>query len=257
MLPKIQEIVFEYLAAEREKEQREPSLVKGLHANASSAGACARQIAFRISGLAPSNPITSDALFNFSIGDAIHEIIQTAMLYRIPTAVDEVKGAIDVITCRADLLYPAEDHKLVCCEIKSVSDFAFKLATGAKLKSNGQWNKKDQVGEGPKPENILQVGISAKAIGADYVTIIYVRKTATKGEPICAEWRFAMSDIEDKVDAEISRLKAIVGQVEGSEMPDREYQGQIIDPKAKKYPCTYCSYADACIKLGPGVVKIA
>ncbi len=257
MLPSVQQIVFEHLAAERDKREREPSLVQGLHANASSAGACARQIAFRIAGLAPSNPITGDALFNFSVGDAIHEVIQKAMLAKIPGAMVEVRGVVDgFITCRADALYPAEDCKSVCGEIKSVSDFAFKLATGAKLKSNGQWNKKDQVADGPKLEHILQVGISAVAVGAYYVAIVYARKTATKGEPVAHEWRFKLSDIRDKVDAEISRLRAIVGQVGANLMPDREYQGEILDPKAKKYPCSYCSYAQACVQLGPGEVEI-
>ncbi len=162
-----------------------------------------------------------------------------------------------IITCRADLVYPAEDGLLVCDEIKSVSDFAYKLATGAKLKSNGQWNKKDQVAEGPKPEHILQVGISARAVGAAYVSIVYARKTATKGEPVTAEWRYKLVDIYMKVQDEISRLKAIVAQVDANLIPDREYQGQIISPHAKKYPCTYCGYAEACMKLGEGQVKIA
>lgn len=258
MLRKIQDIVFDYLAAERDAEEREPSLVSGLHANASSAGACARQIAFRVSGVAASNPITPDALFNFGIGDAVHDKIQCAILAAEPQAEAEIKGVIeDFITCRADLKYPAEDSKTVCCEIKSVSDFGFKLATGAKLKSNGQWNKKDQQAEGPKRENILQVGITAKSIGAEYLAIIYARKTAAKDEPIMWEWRYTVSEKENEIQGEIERLRTIVEMVKTNRMPDREYQGQIIEnPKNTRWPCGYCSYRDACIQLGAGEVAI-
>lgn len=259
MLTPIQEIVFDYLATEREAEERAPSLLAGkLHANASSAGACARQIAFRVSGVAPSNPITSDALFNFSAGNAIHDKIQAAILAKIPEAEKEVNGVIeDFITCRADLRYPAEDSKIVCCEIKSVSDFAFKLATGAKLKSNGQWNKKDQQAEGPKPEHILQVGISAKSLEADYLSIVYTRKTAAKGEPIMREWRYSLAEVWDAVQSEIERLKTIVGLIKAHVLPDREYRGEIItNPSKVKWPCGYCQFKEACVQLGEGEVEI-
>lgn len=258
-LKPIQDLVFDYLAAEREAEQRQPSLLAGkLHANASSAGACARQIAFRVSGVAASNPITGDALFNFGVGDAIHDKIQAAILAKVPGAEKEVSGVVeDFITCRADLKYPAEDGKIVCGEIKSVSDFAFKLATGAKLKSNGQWNKKDQQAEGPKTEHLLQVGVSALSIGADYLSIVYSRKTATKGEPVMWEWRYSLKFFREGVQAEIDRLRDIVETVELRRMPDREYQGEIIENPAKtKWPCSYCGFKDACIELGPGEVEI-
>ncbi len=257
-LQKIQDVVFEYLAAERDKREREPSLVDGLHANASSAGACARAIGFRVAGLPASNPLTGDALFNFSVGDAIHEIIQRAMLAKIPSATAEIKGVVGgIITCRADLKYVAEDGKYVCCEIKSVSDFAYKLATGAKLKSNGQWNKKDQVAEGPKREALLQASLSAKALGADYVAIIYARKTASKDDPIIAEWRYKIEDLEDEIQTEFERLKSIVEMVKSNVIPDREYNGEVITNPAKaRWPCGYCGHKNSCIQLGEGEVQI-
>lgn len=258
-LPSVETILFEYLVKERETEERAPSLLAGkLHANASSAGACSRQIGFRVLGIEASNPITGDALFNFSVGDAIHDQIQTAILAKVPDAEKELNGVVeDFITCRADLKYPSEDSKSVCCEIKSVSDFAFKLATGAKLKSNGQWNKKDQQGDGPKPEHLLQVGISAKSLDCDYLCIVYARKTAAKGEPIIAEWRFRINELSDKIEAEIKRLKLIVAMAENRQLPPREYQGETIyDPAKTKWPCSYCGYLDTCTKMGAGVIPL-
>ena len=180
------------------------------------------------------------------------------MLAGIPGAEMEINGVIeDFITCRADLKYPAEDGQVVCAEIKSVSDFAYKLATGAKLKSNGQWNKKDQVAEGPKREHILQVGISAKSIGAAYLCIVYTRKTAAKDEPIIAEWRFKINELSDKIDAEIERLKGIVQLVINGQLPPREYEGEsIYEPLKKRWPCSYCSYLTACSKLETGIVPL-
>jgi len=257
-LPRVEEILFEHLIAERETRERAPSLLPDtLHANASSAGGCARAVGLRMAKL-EGEPVSADALFNFYIGDAIHDKIQAAMLAKIPKAEKEVNGVIeDFITCRADLKYPAEDSKSVCCEIKSTSDFGFKLATGAKLKSNGQWNKKDQKAEGPKREHILQVGISAKSIDADYLAIVYARKTAAKDEPIIHEWRFKVEDFEGAIQDEIARLKHIVELVRGGRIPDREYQGGVIDnPKTVRFPCGYCQYLKPCLTLGAGEVEI-
>lgn len=257
MLPKVEEILFEHLVSERDARERAPSLLDVPHANASSAGGCARAIGFRVAKI-DGVAMTADSLFNFYIGDSIHDKIQAAMLAKIPEAEKEVNGVIeDFITCRADLKYPADDSKTVCCEIKSTSDFGFKLATGAKLKSNGQWNKKDQKAEGPKREHILQVGISAKSIGADYLAIVYARKTAAKDEPILWEWRFRVGDFEEEIQAEIARLKYIVGLVCKGILPDREYQGGIIDnPKTVRFPCGYCNYYATCLSLGPGEVEL-
>ncbi len=259
MLDPIEEILFKHLVAERQKEERAPSLLADKpHANASSAGGCARAIGFRVAGVEPSNPITGDALFNFSIGDQIHDTIQTAILAAIPGAEKEINGVIeDFITCRADLKYPAADGEMVCTEIKSVSDFAYKLATGAKLKSNGQWNKKDQKAEGPKREHILQVGISAKSIGAAYLCIVYTRKTAAKDEPIIAKWRFRINELSDKIDAEIARLKEIVQLVISEKLPPREYEGNtIFEPLKTRWPCSYCGYLAACSKMDSGVIPL-
>lgn len=251
-LPRIEDLVFKHLEAQRAAEERVPSLLEGIpHANASSAGACARQIGYRVAGIEVSNPVTGDALFNFSLGDHVHDQIQSALMAAIPNCQIELNGVVeDFITVRADLLYPAEDGKLVCGEIKSVSDFAFKLITGAKLKSNGQWNKKDQKAEGAKPDNVLQCGISAKALNAEYMHIIYARKTAAKEEPIFAEFRFKIKDLDDKIQAEIERLRWIVRAIKNNTLPAREFEGRIIENPAKeKWPCLYCGFLETCSKL--------
>jgi len=242
----------------RSVREREPSLIPGLHANASHAGQCARKIGFQIAGLAPTDPPDGNSLVNFAIGDAIHNLVQTAMFNHTFAVEDEVKGTVeDFITVRADLTYPAEDG-LVCCEIKSISDFAFEKATGAALKSNGRWKKKEpDPPAGPNVEHILQCGISAKAFDATYLAIVYVRKTAAKDEPVLWEWRYTAAEHQDAIQGEIARLRAIVDLLKADTLPDREYQGEIIEsPSRVKFPCGYCSHREACLEAGPGELKI-
>ena len=255
-LPSVQSILFQHLIAQNEARERQPSLLPGLHANASSAGGCARAIGFKVLSIPASNPMTGDSLFNFHVGNAIHDIIQKAVITAHPDAEAEVSGVYeDFITVRADLKYPAEDGMIVVGEIKSISDFGFEKATGLSLKSNGRWKKKEIEPEGPKPEHLLQTLISAKALQAAYVAIIYIRKTAAKDEPVAYEWRFVASAFEDRLYAEIERLRSIVDLAKQGRLADREYNGEILqNPDKVRFPCGYCSYLNICLGLGSGVV---
>jgi hypothetical protein len=255
MLPRVQDILFDYLAS-AQKQYLAPTEIRS---RVSSAGKCARAIGLQISGLTATNPPDGYSLVNFHIGDAIHDMVQKAIIAHWPDAQTEVEGSIDdFLTGHCDVLYTAEDGEKVVCEIKSIADFGFELATGAELKSNGRWKKKEKVIEGPKREHKLQASIYAIMLRAKYVAIVYVRKTATKGEVVTWEWRFNLRELYDIASEEISRQRAIVAQVRASELPEREWEGAIItDPAKTKWPCGYCDFQDACLKLGPGVVKIA
>jgi hypothetical protein len=205
-----------------------------------------------------SNPLTPDSLVNFYIGDSVHDVVQRAIVAKWPNATIETTGVIDdFLSGHSDVLYDAEDGQQVVCEIKTVSDFAFELATGAELKSNGRWRKKDREAEGPKPEHLLQALIYARMHSAAYISIVYVRKTAAKDEPILHEWRFTVAEFDEQVDAEITRLKDIVETVRSGKLPDREYNGEIIkNPANVKFPCGYCSHLSACLNTGWGTVEI-
>lgn len=261
MLPKIEEILHQHLIAAREAREREPSLLDGiLHANASDAGKCARAIAFKMVDFPATNPPGPDSLINFYIGDVIHDIVQRSIISKWPNAQAEVRGKLDdYITVRADVLYSAEDEKLVTCEIKTVSDFAFEKATALKLKSNGRWARKTQEAEGPKREHVLQNTIGAKILNADYIALVYIRKTAAKDEPILFEWRYRVERFTEETERELARLKGIVDLMREGKLPEREYEGKIIEnPLKVKFPCSYCGFLDACVseQIGPGVVQI-
>jgi len=258
-LPRVEEILHDFLLAERDaREARRDPLPNVMHASASSAGGCARAIAFRVAAVPASNPPAADSLVNFYIGDSIHDIVQRAIVGRLPDATTEVTCSLDdFLSGHADVLYGADDGEKVVCEIKSVSDFAFELATGAELKSNGRWRKKDRQAEGPKREHLLQNLIYARMLEAKYIAIVYARKTAAKDEPILHEWRFIANDFKDEAEVEIARLRNIVALVRQGKYPDREYRGDIIqNPLKVKFPCGYCSYLSACVNVGWGEVEI-
>lgn len=266
MLPKVEEILFEHLAVLRDaREKRPPLLPEGtLHTSPGMAGQCARAIGLKVAKLEPTNPPDAKSLFNFYLGDAVHDAVQRSIKNKWSNAIiDDGKntdtGGIieDFLEGYADVLYAAEDNKMVVCEIKTVSDFGFELATGIELKSNGRWRKKDREIEGPKREHLLQAGIYSFIHKADYIAIVYARKTAAKDEPVTHEWRYRVKDHEEKASVEIERLKSIVNMVREGKVPARIYNDAIVEnPKKVNFPCGYCNYLDACISLGPGVVEI-
>lgn len=256
MLDRVQDIVFEYLAGlNASKDAREPVL----RSRVSSAGRCARAIGLQVANLAPSNPPDGYSMVNFFMGDAVHGLVQRAIVKRWPDATTEIEGMIgDFLAGHADVMYTAEDGGKVICEIKSIADFGFMKATGIALKSSGRWHKKDEEPEGPKREHLLQAAIYAIMLEAQYVSIVYVRKTATLGEPVTYEWRYPLADIYDAAQDEIERHKGIVSMVRDEhKLPEREFEGEIItNPKTVKWPCGYCGFRDACLALGEGIVEI-
>ncbi len=255
MLEKVQDLLFAYLAS-TQKEYPAPTEIRS---RVSNAGKCARAIGLQISGLKATNPPDGYSLVNFHIGDRVHDMVQKAIISHWPDAQTEVEGSIgDFLVGHCDVLYAAEDGAKVVCEIKSIADFGFELATGAELKSNGRWRKKERPEpEGPKREHKLQAGIYALMFEAAYVAIVYVRKTATKGELVTWEWRYKTSELYEASHWELARQKAIVEQVRANVMPEREWEGKIItDPAKTKWPCGYCDFYEACVTLGPGEVEI-
>jgi len=258
-LPKVQEVIFEHLLVAQEPREAKPDAEPVLRSRASSAGNCARQIAFKITGIPATNPPSGESLVNFWIGDKIHDLVQTAMMSKFPDAEKELEGEIgNYITGHLDLRYSAEDGNKVVCEIKSTADFGFEKATGIPLKSNGRWKKKNpDPPEGPSRPHLLQVGIYAQMFDAPYMAIVYVRKTAAKDEPVTWEWRFNAADHADATMNELQRHRTIVEMVRNGVMPDREYEGKIIvNPDAVKFPCGYCNFLQGCKTLGAGEVKI-
>src|SRR5262245_50977838 len=109
LLEKIQETIFSHLNALQQAQIDGEGRDAGLHSRASSAGSCARQIAFRIMAQPASNPPGDESLLNFWLGDQIHDLVQTAMMEKYPDAEKELEGWIgDYLSGHLDLRYSAE-----------------------------------------------------------------------------------------------------------------------------------------------------
>lgn len=251
-------VLLGYLEAERE--QRDGSYVDPLpavlHSRASSAGGCSRAIGFAVAKVPPTELPTLDSLVNFRVGDAVHDLVQAAVLRANPDAQKEVPVVIDdYMTGHVDVLTPDE-----VIEIKSQSEFGFEAATKGRLQYvEGKERRVRGEPEGPKFEHVLQAGIYAHATGRKRMRIVYVRKTATKGEPTVAEWTVALDDVIEDVTYELMRHAGIVISVRSGALPNRSLVGEDApDPDAIKphWRCTYCSHLSLCRRLGPGTVAI-
>lgn len=205
------EALARYLADRDANREHATSLLEGVpHSNASSAGACSRQIAFRAANVPPSDPLTTDALVNFSIGDHVHELVQAALLAHTSPSAAEVSWSYGgFITGRHD--FEHVDGQRVLTEIKTMSEFAFEAATRGPLRyvcatcgqesrdhpytaEDGQTTclrytastrRVRQAPEGPKAEHILQAALSAYALEHDHQERLECPCVDPEPNPLC------------------------------------------------------------------------
>lgn len=213
------------------------------HAYASEALKCSRMVALRLlTGDAGHEAVRLNSLLAFSLGDHIHERIQAAFAELYPDFQAEVRWERKDwnMTGRADGMYTDDDGVRIIVEIKSMTPAMFAKAV-----------KRDA----PHYEHALQAQISAVAKDAAAVHMVYVNKAPRQAEEAMAEW-YAEVDMPATL-AEIERLCAIVDNANAGVIPERFYDGDIIDnPERKKWPCDYCAVREWCLKLGPGEKRL-
>ncbi len=214
------------------------------HAYASEAGQCARKIALRlIHSHEPRGPIPQDRIrltgvLASVIGEAVHEVTQTAIVKAFRDAGIEIEFDLDKTTGRADATYRTQDGKLVVVEIKTKSPKAFKTFKDTNA---------------PDFDNVLQAVLGAIALGAQYVHIIYINKAATYFENPLKEWIFPLDDeLEEAGLLEEQRLATIVALAEARTIPEPVYHGEVLaNPDEHFWPCGFCPFKDECRILGP------
>ena len=150
--------------------------VGGAPLRASWAGQCARQVSYRIAGVEP-EPFQASSLIAFTVGHALHDLVQRALSALHPLGHAEERGALcihtDGGTAHTVFSRPCEgSHRVVlgchadfateeCVwEIKSMQTYAFQ--------------------KGPAPHHILQAGLCALALDVPLIELVYVDKA--KGE---------------------------------------------------------------------------
>lgn len=231
-LPPVDECLFEHVESLRPPHVSQHDHP---HAYASEALGCDRKIGLRLLDVPKSNPVDGSSKVTFWMGDTIHDLVQQAILKRYPEAKAEVSWSLGKVTGRADMTYQSlRDGKLVICEIKSVAPYSFDLATG---KKKGE--------EGPRSEHVMQANLSALALGAHFLHIVYVNKSASGKQNPVAEWR--RNADPDAASVELKRLERLVDLAERKEIPARMWGGSLIDdPTTIAFPCSYCEWQDAC-----------
>ena len=210
---------------------------------ASSAGACSRQIAYATvskyytdAGIAKETHSVG-SMFNFGVGTWYHEQLEEAL------AADEnfkdfqweIEWETEYLRSRADGLYTDNNGEKVLCEFKSAGAKSFYFVQRSGV---------------PRRSTILQAQISAHALKAQWILIVYLRKESAGRDDVVRA--FLLPYNEDDAEAEIQRLSSIVkGVVDARRIPAPEYEGDILDkPRSRKFPCAWCAYLDQCDEAG-------
>lgn len=255
---------------------------------ASWAGKCARQVAYGIAGVEPTNPATVASAWNFVLGTMIHELVQEAIIDAFPGSEAEVVTKIgDIGSGHGDLLVIVSKGQLpqfpdgarIAVEMKSIGGSGFKIMTHPNS------------GEGAKAEAIMQGALNAASMDPppDFLLIPYFSKenigvemAATRGirneiHRFAAQWTFTRDEYEKIARDEMERLARIVHRVDTKGpasvariVPDPNLPPHIITnprkgtmriiqddeggPRTKGlsyyWGCSYCDYQEQCDRDG-------
>lgn len=250
----------------------------------------------------PTNPPSLADLWRMSLGSNVHSLFDDAIQAAFPNA--EVEVAVDLrpdidgsatvdvkITERVPVEYPrpvsdtapelAFRERVTLLELKTLGGFGFKKAV---IPFKGP-------AEGPKLAHILQVGMAAKAIGAERIIIGYLSmENISKGiadkagladhNRFLAGWVYEAEDFLPVVDKEERRINAILKAIDEGRLPPRHVNDGELPTAARitnvdnglwtvtndkdeitnsgtTWWCGYCWSRDRCREDGPdGVVPI-
>ena len=224
---------------------------------ASDAGRCARQIGFRLAGIERTNPLTTTTLWNMFLGTKIHEWAQEALDAVYPNAQIEDYWQLDnaQMSGSADASYGAV-----------VRDVETETRVVVEMKSKPAWKVNQCVRgtygnppAGPEYEDQLQAAISAVALDADVIHLIYFSKQPKGVDPLVGE--LIIKTPRQEAEQEMNRFRGIREiVVERHKLPKRVFQGKLVeDPmhKDNKWPCHYCGWQRACATLPSGRIDLA
>lgn len=253
-----------------------PHAVKGTRFRHSDAGGCARKIAYKAAGLAPTNPMDITGSWNTRLGTMIHDAWQEALQEAYPYAEIEVASqAFAEGSGSMDALINIPDGPLVSYELKTVGGYAFKSAIGKIRRGTPP--------EGPKSDHIIQGALNALAHNADELVIGYLAKeTLSKNyddvpdiSKFTAEWSMTREQFEPIARLEIERIEGILALLDKGELAARKvpgYPGVIVNVNEAIYElsdavgpstmgtiwngsfCTYCAFFDLCRAQPMGAV---
>jgi len=275
------------LAEEWSEDNEAPSMPEDKSWRGSMAGSCARQVAYKLLDVPPSNPIDLAGFWNMGLGSSIHADVE-ASLHRWA----DTQPNVEVIAehemelglhgyGHADMLVmmdiPWVGKVKVLFELKTVGGFGYKNMIGI---------NKERACEGPRWSALLQGAMYAKAVDADLLVIgylareglsPYMAKTYNKSEVdrFGAEWHYTKEEYMVVADEETRRLDLIAKHVNEGDTneirprfsksdPDIPWPAEISNPATgawqlhddldnlvntgKTWMCGYCQFQDQCIR---------
>lgn len=265
-----------------------PHAVAGTRFRHSDAGGCARKIAYKAVGLAPTNPMDITGSWNTRLGTMIHDAWQEALQEEYAHAQIEVSsqvfedgsGSMDALV---EMEYGKPDDPnepyVVSVELKTQGGTPFKYAIGKA--------RRGQQPDGPKYEHVIQGALNALAHDADELVIAYLAKETLSQNyddvpdvsKFCAEWTLTREQFEPIARLEIERIEGILALLDRGELAARKapgFQGEIEDPSTSRavrrdplgaildvemvwggsFCAGYCSHYDGCVKTAAGRVDV-
>lgn len=263
-----------------EPEWERPMAIDGTRLRVSWAGKCARDIGYRATGVAPSNPMTLSGHWRTGLGRIVHTEMQQVFTAAFgedcevekladlrPFDVDG-SGHMDVFLVTKPEVGGA---KRIVIEVKTVGGFKFKKQVGNR-----------GVAEGPATTAVHQGALYALSADADELILISIslecmseREVAKLGLPddeadiakFVAEWTLDRAGYTAIAEQELGRLRWIQEILDAGELPPRYIpfemppQARIVNPRTGAWTltvdgkvieagdtwmCNYCDYQLLC-----------
>jgi hypothetical protein len=244
-----------------------------------------------VAALAPTDPMGVADFWRFSMGTAVHDMIQGVLADAYPDADIELpvdlrplldgSGTIDVVV-REQLEHEADPFVTVV-EIKSINGFGFKMAATAQKGPP----------EGPRHSAVVQGALTATALDADRLIVIYFSlENLSPGlaagmgvedeiARFVAQWTYGPEEFRPLAEREHARVNRILEVLGEGKLPPRALEdpevpraARITDPRPANKPdrarwevvdgdgkvtqvgttwvCGYCDQRQRCIDDGPG-----
>lgn len=257
----------------------------------SDAGKCARALALKAAGFAPSDPMDEAGTWVTGLGTLIHDIWQRSVEQEWGNRPDvkvhsEVKCRIDGLDAsgHADLTVEFWERGAVVyhevLELKTTGGFSFKKAVGERGHP-----------QGPKYTAVVQTALNALALDADVVRIGVISLEAISKQAaerkgfdgvnrFIAQWSMERDKWEPIALREVRRFARILelvdqGELAPTEIPDPEIprgarvvepstgrwelrgdEGEVLD-SGTTYHCIYCNQQSNCALIdNPSIVPI-
>lgn len=247
---------------EKQDEQGPRPTADGTRGRGSFSHQCSRKIALEVASVPRTVPDDDQWLVTWQIGQDAHDRIQAGLIRHFGARIEvpvsykpdrDISGNVDAVYDA----HPLTGEKRLngtAVEIKSVKQYAFDYATGAKT-------KRDEYA-GPKAEHITQAAIYGLAPQLDVAWLHLIYWAKDTGQ--MADWILGIDEplvhlpgaptARHLAETEMDRFEAIFKVVDDGLVPKASFPGQppLVDPGDgdAHWQCRFCSHQPTCTQLG-------